>query len=243
MSKIIRLNFLNDFGNTNNAKVASKSSTGSNTGAFTQSTTARKPTAKSKSNANSNVFFGLTSLSCDGSNYMSIASTQTLSPSTTPYTLVFAWVGADYTNDTWLISGTSNDAHWGIKAGGADVIYAADGTKGSAAERDYPINSTANSTTSYTFGSDVEMIAIVVDGTSIPAVSNIYNIDGDKIADVMAVNSNGVTVALPIDHILGKSDGTLGLNGEILDIAIYNSALSESIIKGLGNKYKTCKNP
>ena len=50
MSKIIRLNFLNDFGNTNNAKVASKSSTGSNTGAFTQSTTARKPTAKSKSN-------------------------------------------------------------------------------------------------------------------------------------------------------------------------------------------------
>ncbi len=243
MSKIIRLNFLNDFGNTNNAKVATKSSTGSNTGAFTQSTASRKPTAKSKSNANSNVFFGLTSLSCDGSNYMSIASTQTLSPQTTPYTLVFAWVGADYTNDTWLVSGTSNDAHWGIKAGGTDVIYKADGSKAAAAERDYPTNSTANSTTSHTFGSDVEMLAIVVDGTGIPTVADIYNIDGDKIADAEAVNPNGLTVAFPIDHILGKSDGTLGLNGEILDIAIYNEALSLHIIKGLGNKYKTCKNP
>ena len=140
-----------------------------------------------------------------------------------------------------MVSGTSNDAHWGIKAGGADVIYKADGTKASAAERDYPTNSTANSTTSYTFGSDVEMVAIVVDGTGLPTVGDIYNIDGDKIADAAAVNSNGLTVALPIDHILGKSDGTLGLNAELLDIAVYNSALSASIIKGLGNKYKTFK--
>ena len=106
--------------------------------------------------------------------------------------------------------------------------------------RDYPINSTANSTTSYTFGSDVEMIAIVVDGTGI-LEANIYNIDGNKIADVAAVNSNGVSVALPIDHVLGKSDGTLGLNGEILDIAIYNTALPVHIIKGKGNKYKSFK--
>ena len=243
MSKIIRLNFLNDFSNTNNAKVATKSSTGSNTGAFTQSTTSRKPTAKSPSNASSNVFFGLTSLSCDGSNTMSLASTESINPITTPYTVVCAWTNGDYTNDTWLISGTSNDTHWGIKAGGADVIYKANGSKAAAGERDYPINSTANSTTAYTFGSDVEMIAIVVDGSGNPVTANIYNIDGDKIADAAAVNVNGITATFPIDHILGKSDGTLGLNGEILDIAIHNSALSESIIKGLGNKYKTCKNP
>ncbi len=241
MSTLLRLTLLNVYSKTNNSKVTTKASRGSNSSSFTQSTAARQPTTKSATNANSSLNLGLTSLSCDGSNYMSLASTQTVSPQTTPYTLVFAWVGADYTNDTWLVSGTSNDAHWGIKAGGADVIYKADGTKASAAERDYPTNSTANSTTSYTFGSDVEMVAIVVDGTGLPTVGDIYNIDGDKIADAAAVNSNGLTVALPIDHILGKSDGTLGLNAELLDIAVYNSALSASIIKGLGNKYKTFK--
>ena len=155
--------------------------------------------------------------------------------------MVCAWTNGDYTNDTWLISGTSNDTHWGIKAGGADVIYKANGSKAAAGERDYPINSTANSTTSYTFGSDVEMLAVVVDGSGFPVTADIYNIDGDKIADAAAVNVNGITSTFPVDHILGKSDGTLGLNGEILDIAIYNTALPVHIIKGKGNKYKGFK--
>mgnify|MGYP003108419459 FL=1 len=238
MARRIKLGFV-AHAETNGAKVASKPSKGDNTNNFTQATTSKKPTAKSIGNAHSTISPALASFACDGSNVMSLASTETLAANST-YTIICAWTNGDYTNDTWLVSGTSNDAHWGIKAGGADVIYKADGTKGSAAERDYPINSTANSTTSYTFGSDVEMIAIVVDGTGI-LEANIYNIDGNKIADVAAVNSNGVSVALPIDHVLGKSDGTLGLNGEILDIAIYNTALPVHIIKGKGNKYKSFK--
>ena len=240
MAKRIKLGFIAD-GNTNGAKVASKPSKGANTNSFTQATASKKPTAKSRGNAHSTLSPALTSVSCDGSNVMSLASTESINPSTTPYTIICAWTNGDYTNDTWLISGTSNDAHWGIKAGGADVIYKADGTKASAGERDYPINSTANSTTSYTFGSDVEMIAIVVDGTGIPAVADIYNIDGNKIADAIAVNANGVTVALPIDHVLGKSDGTLGLNGEIIDIEIFNEALPLHIIQGKGSTYKSFK--
>jgi len=240
MARRIKLAFTTS-NDSNGSKVASKQSKGGNTNSFTQSTASKKPTAKSRGNAHSTVTTAISSLSCDGSNVMSLASTETIAPQTTPYTIICAWTNGDYTNDTWLISGTSNDAHWGIKAGGTDVIYKADGSKAAAAERDYPINSTANSTTSYTFGSDVEMIAIVVDGTGIPTVADIYNIDGNKIADAEAVNPNGLNVALPIDHILGKSDGTLGLNGEILDIAIYNEALPLHIIKGKGNVYKSLK--
>tara|TARA_R100001440_G_scaffold1351_2_gene4544 strand:- start:33168 stop:33893 length:726 start_codon:yes stop_codon:yes gene_type:complete len=240
MARRIKLGFV-AHGETNGAKVASKTSKGDNTNSFTQATTSKKPTAKSRGNAHSTISTALSSFACDGSNVMSLASTESINPSTTPYTIICAWTNGDYTNDTWLVSGTSNDAHWGIKAGGAAVIYAADGTKAASAERDYPINSTANSTTSYTFGSDVEMIAIVVDGTSFATVGDIYNIDGDKIADAVLVNPNGLTVALPIDHVLGKSDGTLGLNGEILDIAIYNTALPVHSIKGKGNKYKSLK--
>ena len=226
---------------SNNAKVSSKQSKGANTNSFTQSTTARQPTTKSPGNTHSSLNGSISTTPCDGSNFMSLASTESINPTSTPYTIICAWTNGDYTNDTWLVSGTSNDAHWGIKAGGADVIYKADGSKGSAGERDYPTNSTANSTTSHTFGSDVEMIAIVVDGTGIPSVCDIYNIDGNKIADAIAVNANGVNVTFPIDHIIGKSDGTLGLNGELLDIAIYNEALSVDIITGHGNKYKQFK--
>ena len=240
MARRIKLGFTH-LGDSNGTRLASKPSKGANTNNFTQSTTSKKPTVKSRSNAHSSILSAKTSLSCDGANVMSLASTESIDPRSTPYTIICAWTNGDYTNDTWLISGTSNDAHWGIKAGGAAVIYQADGAKASAGERDYPINSTANGTTSYTFGSDVEMIAILVDATGIPTVADIYNIDGDKIADAIAVNSNGVSVALPIDHVLGKSDGTLGLNGEILDIAIYNTALPVHIIKGKGNKYKSLK--
>jgi len=240
MSRRIKLGF-NSSGDSNGSAVASKASKGANTNNFTQSTSSRKPTAKSRGNAHATLNPFRTTASCDGGDVMSLASTETLAQNST-YTIIVVWTNGDYTNDTWLISGTSNDAHWGIKAGGANVIYKADGAKAAAGERDYPINSTANSTTSYTFGSDVEMIAIVLDATGIPTVCDIYNIDGDKIADAAEVNSNGLGVPFPIDHIIGKSDGTLGLNGELINIEVYNTALSASIINGLGNKYKLYKN-
>jgi len=240
MSRIIKLGF-NGSSDSNGSAVASKASKGSNTNNFTQSTSSRKPTAKSAGNAHASLNPTVTSSSCDGGDFMSLASSETLA-STSEWTIIVAWTNGDYTNDTWLISSNSNACHWGIKAGGAAVIFQANGTKASAGERDYPTNSTANSTTSYTFGSDVEMLAIVMDGDQATRTCDIYNIDGDKIADAFAVNSAGITTSFPIDHILGKNDGTLGLNGEILDIAIYNTALTASLIKGHGNRYKGNKN-
>ena len=187
MARRIKLGFAH-LGDSNGTKLASKPSKGANTNNFTQSTTSKKPTVKSRTNAHSSIISAKTSLSCDGSNVMSLASTESIDPTITPYTIICAWTNGDYTNDTWLVSGTSNDAHWGIKAGGGAVIFKPDGNKPSAAERDYITTGTLNSTTSHTFGSDVEMLAIVVDGSTSTKVGDIYNIDGDKIADAVAVN-------------------------------------------------------
>lgn len=233
MSSIIRLNFLTEFSKTNNAKVSTKSSIGSNTGSFSQSTASRQPITKSATNANSNVSSVLTSLSCDGSNYMSLASSQSIGGFGVAYTVVVCFVGADYTSDTYLISSNTADGHIGIKADGGDIIFKPASSK---SPQNTIVTDTGNGgSVRHTFGSDVEMIAFVSEGDN---TVNVYNIDGDLIA----TNSNsGNSVAFPIDHILGKSDGTLGLDGELLDIAVYDSALSTSIIKGLGNKYKTLK--
>ena len=240
MSRRIKLGF-NGSGDSNGTAVASKASKGANTNNFTQSTSSRKPTTKSAGNAHATLNPTITTVSCDGGDFMSLASSETLATAS-EWTIIVAWTNGDYTNDTWLISSNSNDYHWGIKAGGAAVIFKANGSKASAGERDYPTNSTANSTTSYTFGSDVEMLAIVMDGDQSPKTCDIYNIDGDKIADAVAVNAAGISTSFPIDHIIGKSDGTLGLNGELLDIKIYNTVLTASLIKGHGNGYKGCKN-
>lgn len=240
MSRRIKLGF-NGSGDSNGAAVSSKASKGANTNSFTQSTSSKKPTAKSRGNAHATLNPTITTVSCDGGDFMSLASSETLATAS-EWTIIVAWTNGDYTNDTWLISSNSNDYHWGIKAGGAAVIFKANGSKASAGERDYPTNSTANSTTSYTFGSDVEMLAIVMDGDQSPKTCDIYNIDGDKIADAVAVNSAGISTSFPIDHVIGKSDGTLGLNGELINIEVYNTNLSASIIKGLGNKYKGHKN-
>jgi len=226
---------------TNNSAKTSETSIGTITDAFTQSTASKQPVQKSAGNAHSSIGGAFSSALCDGGDTMSTGTTRSIGGTSSSYSIIIAWTNGDYTNDTWLISGTSNDAHWGIKAGGTDVIYAADGTKASAAERDYPTNSTANSTVSHTFGSDVEMLAITLDNTGI-LECNIYNIDGRKIADAAAVNNAGLGVAFPIDHIIGKSDGTKGLNGEILDVIVSNDKVySQDEIKAFGRRYKGLK--
>lgn len=233
MSTLLRLNFLNEYSKANNSKVTTKASRGSNSSSFTQSTAARQPTTKSATNANSSLNLGLTSLSCDGSNYMSLASSQSIGGFGNGYTVVACFVGADYTSDTYLVSSSTGDGHIGIKAGGGDIIYKPAASK--SAQKTFVTDTGNGGSVSHTFGSDVEMIAFVSDGNN---TINVYNIDGDLIT---TNTGSGNSSSFPIDHVLGKSDGTLGLDGEVLDIAVFNSALSTSIIKGLGNKYKTSK--
>jgi len=227
---------------SNNAAKSSETSEGTITDNFTQSTSSRQPTHKLAGNSHSTLSGGTSSIECDGGDFMSTSTTRSIGGTGGSYSIVIAWTNADYTNDTWLISGTSNDAHWGIKAGGAAVIYKADGSKAAAAERDYATNSTANSTASYTFGSDVEMVAIVMDATGGSTVCDIYNINGDKIADAAAVNIGGIATAFPIDHVIGKNDGTKGLNGSLLDVVVCSGkVLTVPEIKGFSTFYQDCQ--
>ena len=240
VSRQIQLPFWNSSASNNSAK-SSETSKGTITDNFTQATSSKQPTTKSRGNTHSSVIDYSSSALCDGGDTLSTGTTRSIGGSSSSYSIIIAWTNGDYTNDTWLLSGTSNDAHWGIKAGGADVIYKANGNKASAAERDYPTNSTANSTISHTFGSGVEMLGITLDNTGILECL-IYNIDGRKIADASAVNSSALGVAFPIDHVLGKSDGTLGLNGEILEIIVYNDrVLSAENMAAHGRFYKGLK--
>lgn len=227
---------------TNNSALSSKASKGVNTSSMTQATSSNQPQSKSSSassssqNASATLLPIVSSAVCDGSDYMSLPSSETI-PVLTPYTIVFAWTAGDYTNDAYLISSNSNDAHYGIEAGGDAIIAKPNGSKAAAAARRYGINDTNNGTVAYTFGSDVETLVIVNNGD---LSLDFYNIDGDKIASV--TNSLGMNSSFPIDHFLGKSDGTKGLNAEILDIAVYSSVqFNEGTAQAYGNWAKGLK--
>ena len=74
MARRIKLAF-NASDTANGTAVASKASKGANTNNFTQATSSKKPTAKSKGNAHSSLLSIISSVSCDGGDVMSLAST------------------------------------------------------------------------------------------------------------------------------------------------------------------------
>lgn len=232
MSRNLHLSFVGET-SSNNTKLSSKASVGSNTNSFSQSTAARQPSVKSPGNTSSSVNDALSSISCDGSNYMSLASSESIGSFGSGYTVVCVFVNADYTDDTYFLSSSTGNGHIGIKAGGGDIIYKPAASK--ASQKTFVTDTENGGSVSHTFGSGVEMFAFVSDGNN---TINVYNIDGDLITTNTA---SGNSANFPIDHILGKSDGTLGLNGELLEIDVFSSALSTSLIKGMGNKYKLFK--
>jgi hypothetical protein len=233
MSRRIKVDFVTDFSKSNNAKFASKSSVGANSNSFSQATAARQPVAKSRGNANSAIKETFASAVCDGSSYMSLASSETIGSFDSGYTVVFVFVNADYTNDTYFVSSSTGNGYIGIKAGGGDIIYKPAASK--ASEKTFVTDTANGGSVSHTFGTGMEMVAFVSDGNN---TINVYNIDGDLIT---TDTGSGNSANFPVDHILGRSDGTRGLDGEILDISIYNVALDTHLIKGLGNRFKQFK--
>lgn len=233
MSRRIKVEFVTDFSKSNNDKFSSKTSVGANTSSFSQSTSARQPVAKSRGNAGSSISEFFASASCDGSNYLSLSSSETVGGFGSGYTVVFVFANADYTSDTYFVSSNTADGHIGIKSGGTDIIFKPASSK--SAQRSLVTNTGNGGSVSHTFGTGLEMVAFVSEGDN---TVNVYNIDGDLIT---TNTGSGNSVSFPVDHILGKSDGTLGLNGEILDISIYNVALEPHLIEGLGNRFKGFK--
>tara|TARA_R100000479_G_scaffold144621_1_gene80063 strand:+ start:173 stop:868 length:696 start_codon:yes stop_codon:yes gene_type:complete len=216
----------------NNTKVTSKASVGTNTVSFSQSTAARQPSVKSK-NTNSKLKGEVaTSISMDGTNFLEAASTVSTT-SGQDYTMIFTWVDGDYTAETRLVSGGLG--YYEISAGGGRVIFQPNAGKASA--RSLITNTTNGGTTAHTFGSDVEMLAIVSVGST--NTINLYNIDGDLIS---TNSTTGNTSVFDIDYILGASDGTKGLNGEFLGFVFFDdTAFSQGQVEAYGNKMKNYK--
>ena len=109
-----------------------------------------------------------------------------------------------------------------------------------ASEFDIDTNNTNNSTISYTFGSDVEVLIL-----SKPASSNVlsfYNIDGDFIARDSSAG-NGATFNL--ERIGANSSTSTEFRGEILDARFYNGSdcppVTNLSLQAIGNYYKQFK--
>lgn len=229
----ININFIDDRSTSNDAAVSSKASLGSNTNSFTQSTSGKQPVFKT---SNAKLQPALGSCLFDGSDVINLASAQSLT-ATDPHTIIIAWVDGDYTSDTWLIASDTNDAHYGIDAGGNGILLKPNSARSpSGDEVTIPTNNTDNSTVSYSFGSDVEVLTIVNVGDD---NVRFYNIDGDLIAT--ASNALFDSTFL-LKSIAGKPDGSFGLNGSLLAVYVFEDrSIAENKAKRYGALFKQFK--
>tara|TARA_R100001015_G_C4632282_1_gene195636 strand:- start:2755 stop:3483 length:729 start_codon:yes stop_codon:yes gene_type:complete len=193
-------------------------------------TSAQRPKVKApRTNAKLNSLSA--SLLCDGNDSLSLSTPVNITAQ--DYTLACCWVDGDYTADTWLFTGSTNDAHYGIDAGGAGVLIKPNSSRSPQGDEvTIATNNTHNGTVSYTFGSDVEAL-IIVNDYSTNTVS-FYNIAGDKIAeDTSSLYSSNIV----FNQIIGNGANN-GLNGSILDIRIHkNFAAGSSYVSALARSY------
>jgi len=200
-----------------------------------QTTASRRPNHRAAGVSNK-LDVDVAALSFDGNDGLDLSAQVALGSS--PYTLICAWVGGNYTSDTWLFTSNTNTAHYGIAAGGAGVLLEPNSSRSPGGDEDtIATNNTDNSTVSYTFGSDVEALIIVNENDD---NVNFYNIDGDLIAtkDEPLYDSN-----FPLDFIMHNGAGSRGLNGLLLTAKVFsNNAVTASEARAIGVSIKNFKN-
>ena len=214
---------------------ASKGSVGSRTWGNTNS--AKRPVNKVRG-SNAKLDDIITTSSFDGSKYLDLSSAEEFAYSEA-WMWVFAFVDLDSTTDCILAYTSGSNGYLGIKAGGAALVYKANDAR--ASEFDIAINNTNNSTTSYTFGNDVEVLIL-----SKPASSNVldfYNINGDFIARDSS-SGNGSTFNL--ERIGANSSTSTEFVGELIDARFYNGSdcppITAASLQAIGNRYKQYMN-
>ena len=214
---------------------ASKGSVGSRTWGNTNS--AKRPVNKVRG-SNAKLDDIITTSSFDGSKYLDLSSAEEFAYNEA-WMWVFAFVDLDSTTDCILAYTSGNNGYLGIKAGGAALVYKANDAR--ASEFDIAINNTNNSTTSYTFGNDVEVLIL-----SKPASSNVldfYNINGDFIARDSS-SGNGSTFNL--ERIGANSSTSTEFVGELIDARFYNGSdcppITAASLQAIGNRYKQYMN-
>ena len=219
---------------SNDSAIASRDSRGSNTVALAQSTSSRRPTFKS-AGENAKLKQVISSTYYDGSDGLDLGSSEVINPSTA-HTVICCWVDGDYTAEGIIIASGTNGAKYSIAAGGAGITIKPGSARASAAT--YAINSTAGSTTSYTFGSDVELLIIVNDGSN---GVKAYNINGDLILNTGVVAS--LSSQFKVDYLFHDGSGGSGFKGEVVFVSVYNGyACAASTAGAAASMFNDLKN-
>tara|TARA_Y100000401_G_scaffold114563_1_gene116830 strand:- start:676 stop:1410 length:735 start_codon:yes stop_codon:yes gene_type:complete len=225
---------------TKRTGIASKGSVGSRT--WDQSNSNFQPQHKGLGN-NAKLAGFATSLNFDGTNdHLDLSTVEAISNSD-DWMFVIAFVDLDTSSDNTLLGFTgagglgSADGYLQIAAGGTGVTWNAATTKRS--EVTTAINSTANSSTNYTFGSDVEVLILYQTG----AQQFYYNIDGDLIGQTAV--DGGFSNQCNLSEIGSHSGETEPLNAELLDVRIYTGSnvppTTTASLQAIGNRYKQYK--
>jgi len=240
---------LEDHAVSNNAKISSKSSKGSASKSWGQSKGSFQPTHKGKGQ-NSKLHPHVTSIEFDGSNDILTLDSGQAFANDEAWMFVFAFVDLDTSQNNGLLqfsntvgSGKSAVTSTGglyIASGGAGIVWKAAST---SKARSTATDDTTNSSTSYTFGSDVEVLILYYDGSN--NYHKYYNIDGDLIGQSITnlefsqeatVNSIGVSRAGAASYFL---------NAELLDFRMYTGSdmppVTTASLQAIGNRYKVFK--
>ena len=220
---------------TKRSGIGSKGSVGSRT--WDQAASAGRPTHKGLG-VNSKLAGFVTSLNFDGSNdFLSLSSAENMAFDE-KWFWVFAFVDLDTSADRVLAYSSDGGGYIGIASGGTGIIYRPNSSKG--AESTIATNNTNNSSISYTFGNDVEVL-ILQRGTSSNTL-NFYNIDGDLIAqETPAGGGSGWN----LDTIGIRGSFNDPFEGQLLDARFYNGsdcpAITTASLQAIGNRYKQYK--
>tara|TARA_R110000765_G_scaffold366963_1_gene457159 strand:- start:135 stop:881 length:747 start_codon:yes stop_codon:yes gene_type:complete len=188
-----------------------------------------------------------TSLDFDGTNdHLDLSTAESLA-SGTNWMFVIAFVDLDTSSDTTLLGfeGTApnvgSDGYLQIGAGGTSIKWKASTSK--RVEVSTAINNTDNSSTNYTFGSDVEVLIFYQSGS----IQYYYNIDGDLIGQTAL--DGGFSQSCNLTEIGSHSGATEPFHGQLLDVRVYldietgsNVPLTTTAsLQAIGNRYKQYK--
>lgn len=182
-----------------------------------------------------------TSLNFDGGNDHLDLSVPQLIQTLENWMFVIAFVDLDTSSDNTLLgftgTGSNPDGYLQIAAGGTGVIWKS--ATGKRAEVSTAINNTDNSSTNYTFGSDVEVLILYMTG----AQQFYYNIDGDLIGQTSV--DGGFSQECHVSEIGGHSGEAEYLNAELLDVRVYTGSdvppATTASLQAIGNRYKQYK--
>jgi hypothetical protein len=217
---------------------ASKGSVGSRT--WGQSTSSERPTHKTHG-TNSKLKGPITTSQFDGSDdHLDLSTAHSLSTSDA-WMFVIAFVDLDTSSDNTLLgftgTGGNPDGYLQIGSGGTSVKWKP--ATGKRPEVSTAINNTDNSSTNYTFGSDVEVLILYQTGGQ----QFYYNIDGDLIGQTSV--DGGFSQFCDLTEIGGHSGETEFLNAELIDVRIYTGSdvppTTTASLQAIGNRYKQYK--